>query len=148
MRLRSNKLIRPRLQVKLTLVFIGAALIALVINAYMLNRTMMQLVSRLPHDELVVMSEWPALLRSNLVWTAVLLVPLMLGVGIPTTFRLTGPMHRMELYLRAVLRGEEVGECQLRRKDELQDFCELVNRATEAHRTRTADRPRTRRPAA
>jgi len=148
MRLRSNKLIKPRLQVRLTLVFFAAALIALVIQAFMLNRTMMQLVSRLPNDELVVMSAWPTLLRSNVLITAALLVPLMLLVGIPTTFRLTGPLHRMEEYLKAVLRGEAVADCSLRKKDELQDMCELINRATKAHRDQVAEREQARRPAA
>jgi hypothetical protein len=43
--------------------------------------------------------------------------------------------------LKRVIEGQERGECRLRNGDELQDLCELINRATEPIRGAAKDGP-------
>ena len=58
-----------------------------------------------------------------------LLVPVTLIVGITTTFKVAGPLHRLEQHCRAIIRGEDPGICKLRKGDEMQDLCDLFNQA-------------------
>jgi hypothetical protein len=60
----------------------------------------------------------------------VLLAPFLLVVGLVTTFRFFGPLHRFRVYLARLARGDRPDACRIRREDELQDLCELLNRAT------------------
>jgi hypothetical protein len=51
-------------------------------------------------------------------------------VGVLTTFRVAGPLYRIEMFLKQVARGEKPADCRLRKGDELVEFCEVVNLAT------------------
>jgi len=67
--------------------------------------------------------------------TAGLLLFMVLGVGIAITHKIAGPLHRFEIYLRALKSGQTSAPCKLRNSDQLQDFCQLLNEATEPLRT-------------
>ena len=60
-----------------------------------------------------------------------LLLPFTFAIGVLITFRVAGPVHRFYVYLAQVIRSEEVGPCRLRKGDDLQELCELINKATE-----------------
>jgi hypothetical protein len=71
-------------------------------------------------------------------------------IGVLTTFRIAGPLSRLETHLRSIVQGEEPGPLRLRGGDELQGVAELLNRALEVTRARAALPARTstdRRPA-
>jgi nitrogen fixation/metabolism regulation signal transduction histidine kinase len=76
--------------------------------------------------------------RTNLLLTFLLLTPLMLGVGIVATFKIAGPLHNFEQFLRAVRDGQQVEPCQIRKGDELQTLCTLLNEVTAPLRERAA----------
>ena len=68
-------------------------------------------------------------------------LPLTFCVGVVVTFRFAGPIYRFEKYLKALARGEQVEECRIRKGDELQEFCKLLNEATAPLRSRARPEP-------
>lgn len=127
---RRRKLIRPRLQLKLTGIATGVALVALLLQFLLFSRVTATLAARMPNDALYLLE----LAQRELLWALVtsvcLLLPLSIGVGILSTFRVAGPVYRLERYLQQVADGERPADCRLRDGDELQDLCRLVNEAT------------------
>jgi hypothetical protein len=72
-----------------------------------------------------------------------MLVPLTLLVGITSTHKVVGPLYRFRVYLTQLAAGERPAPCRIRQNDELQDLCELLNRATQPLReTKLAALPR------
>jgi hypothetical protein len=129
-RARTRKLIQPGMQWRLILAFLGAAVVATLIHAYVLNRMLAQLGTLLPHDELVLQTEWPAVFRTSLVVAFALLVPSLVGIGILASFRVAGPLSRFEAYLNEVAAGRDPGPCRIRKSDELQHVADLLTRIT------------------
>jgi hypothetical protein len=127
---RRIKLIRPRLQLKLTAISTGVAIIALSLQYLLFSKTLTSLATDLPNDALLLMdvSRGPLLLALGI--SLAVLLPLSVSVGILTTFRVAGPVHRLESYLEQVRRGERPADCRLREGDELLELCRLVNEAT------------------
>ena len=78
----------------------------------------------------------PRLLYGTLLISFALFLPLMFFVGILVTFRFAGPVYRFKMYLGEVIRGEKPKDCRLRKGDELQDLCAVINQATEPLRRR------------
>jgi hypothetical protein len=54
-----------------------------------------------------------------------------LSVGISATHKIVGRSNRFRIYLTELAAGEHPEPCRIRKDDELQDLCELLNRATE-----------------
>jgi hypothetical protein len=80
--------------------------------------------------------EGPLLLEripSHTLWVLavsfLVLMPLTFGVGVIVTFRVAGPLYRFDQHLKAIARGEDPGECRIRKDDELQDLCATLNAA-------------------
>jgi hypothetical protein len=128
---RRIKLIRPKLQMKLTLSFVGLTLLALMLQFMVFLRTMTSLAVSLPSDHDVLMDAIPEVLMQSLLLTFCVVVPLIFLVGVLLTFRIAGPVYRFETYFKQLLRGENPGECRLRKGDELNDLCGLINEATQ-----------------
>jgi len=76
------------------------------------------------------MSAMPGLLVEVMLVSFAVLLPLTAAVGVLVLFRVAGPLYRFEQFLEAVMRGEHPEECHIRKRDELQDFCKLLNRVT------------------
>ena len=70
-------------------------------------------------------------LAGSFLVTLAILVPLTMAVGIAATHRVVGPLYRFRVYLTELAGGQRPGPCKIREKDELQDLCVLLNRATE-----------------
>ena len=138
---RRKKLIKPALQLKLTFVFFFIGGISLLVQAIMLSRALSQLAGRFPNQELRLLEEVPALVSSNLLVTLAILVPLFLVVGVLLTFRIAGPVYRFEQYLGEVAEGRDPGPCRIRKGDELQDLCTVLNQALTRLRTDQAEAP-------
>lgn len=137
---RKKKLINPRLQLRLVAIFLCAAGLAVQVEAILITLTLTRLAGGLPNDGSEVLEQLPEFVRTNLVLTFLLLTPLMLGVGIVATFKIAGPLHRFEQFLRAVRDGQQVEPCQIRKGDELQSMCTLLNEVTAPLRERTASK--------
>ena len=135
---RRIKIIRPRLQMKLTLTFVGLTLLALMLQFMVFLRTMTSLAVSLPSDHDVLMDAVPEVLVQSLLLTFCVVVPLIFLVGVLLTFRIAGPVYRFETYLKQLLRGENPGECRLRKGDELEELCGLINQATQTLREKNS----------
>ena len=92
----------------------------------------------MPEGGTYLMAVMPELPLEILLVSFGMLLPLTIAVGILATFRIAGPVYRFEKYLKAVIRGEEVGPCRIRKGDEFQELCELINEATAAMREQRA----------
>ena len=127
---RRIKLIRPRLQFKLIGAFLGLSILAMSLQFLLFVWALSALSQDLPQDGLLLLEATPALVLRATFITLVVMLPLIAGVGILVTFRVAGPVHRLEAFLSASLRGEKPADCRLRRGDELQELCALINQAT------------------
>jgi len=135
---RKKKLINPRLQLRLVGIFLCAAGLAVQVEAILITMTLARLSRTLTHDGSELLEQLPEFVRTNLLLTFLLLTPLMLGVGIVATFKIAGPLHNFEQFLRAVRDGQQVEPCQIRKGDELQTLCTLLNEVTAPLRERAA----------
>ena len=63
-----------------------------------------------------------------------MVIPLTIFAGILVTFGMAGPVHRMEGFLRDVVAGKSPRPCSIRKGDEFQELCDLINQALEATR--------------
>ena len=132
---RRRTLINPRIQLKLTATFLGVALIGLFLQSQLFAHQLTTQIAERPEAGLTTAAVMPLVLRTlllSLLWV----VPLTFAVGILATFRLAGPLYRIEQHLSAVARGEEPGPCRLRDGDQLKELCELLNRALDVARGR------------
>ncbi len=127
---RRIKIIRPKLQMKLTLTFVGLTLLALMLQFMVFLRAMTSIAVSLPSDHDVLMDAVPEVLVQSLLLTFCVVVPLIFLVGVLLTFRIAGPVYRFEAYLKQILSGENPGECKLRQGDELNELCSLINQVT------------------
>jgi hypothetical protein len=132
---RRRKLIEPRIQMKFALTFFTTAGIAIFVQTAMIGFMIDRAASTLPSEGALLRSQLPQMLRDGFLLTTVVLVPLTLVVGIRSTFRVIGPLHRFRLFLGGVLEGRQHAPCRIRAGDELHDFCDMLNRVTEPLRT-------------
>jgi len=128
---RRRVLIRPRLQLRIVLAFLSAACISTLVQVLLLSHRLSSLAETLPTEGNVVLEQLPGILRSQVLLTFLLMAPLMLAVGVLETFRVVGPLYRFERYLRDVAEGKRPQPCRIRKGDELQEFCRLLNEATQ-----------------
>ena len=136
---RKIKLVMPAFQLKLASVFLVTALVATAVQAITLHRTVMKLAPLLPTDGGLLATIWPEQLVQSTLLTASLLLFMILGVGIAITHKIAGPLHRFEIYLRALKSDQASEPCKLRDTDQLQDFCQLLNEATEPLRAESSN---------
>jgi hypothetical protein len=127
---RKKNLIRPTLQLKITLVFLStsASLMALMafLTIWLLTDDSAGAVGG---SSQVLREVMPVLLKAFLISMAIL-IPTTLVVGVLATFLVAGPLYRFEIFLNSIRNGERPSDCRLREGDELQDFCKLLNEAT------------------
>lgn len=143
---RRIKLILPALQMRL-IGFAGAvAALALGLQYVLFSRLLGELAASLPRENVPVLERGSQALLEALLTSALILFPLVLWIGIHSTFRIAGPLYRMKRYLEQVARGERPPDCRLRRGDQLQDLCQAINAATRPLRIEAAcsegERPR------
>ncbi len=132
---RRKKLIKPRLQLKLTLTFVGLSALSLLLQLVLFQSTLSSAALELPNDSQLLMSNTNAVVLRVVAISFGVFLPLTFLVGILSTFRIAGPVYRFEQFLRAVQRGERPRNFRLRKGDELMDLAQLINDATEPLRT-------------
>lgn len=136
---RRIKLVNPRLQLKLIGVFVGLSGLGFLMQSLHVGLRLAELANTIPEGGEYLMAVLPNLPLEILTVSFGMVLPLTIAVGILVTFRIAGPLYRIEKYLEEVLRGEQVGPCRLRKGDELQELCEMINRASEPMRLRNAN---------
>ena len=128
---RKSSLIKPGLQLNLVVYFLAATILSLVLQFTLFAWRIVETSHNLVADGNALMADLPDILVDVFLLSFGLLVPLTLMIGIVTTFRTAGPIHRFETFLRGVSLREHPRPCSLRKEDQLHDFCDLLNRATE-----------------
>ena len=128
---RKIKLIKPRLQLRLTGVFLGLSGLGFLLQSLHVGLRLSEVAGRLPSDGTFLMGMLPRLPIEILLFSFGMLAPLTLAVGVLVTFRIAGPVYRFEKYLQEVKSGKQLGPCKLRDGDELQELCTLINEVTE-----------------
>jgi hypothetical protein len=127
---RRKKLINPRFQLKLACAGLAISLVSVMVLMILLNEAIMEMMDSGWVDPLAVQSGWIGMLAGKLVIAAALLIPLTIALGIILTHRIAGPMYRFEKWLMSVHQGEKPGPCVIRKGDEFQEFCDLLNKVT------------------
>ena len=127
---RRVKLIKPRLQFKLIGGFVGLSALALILQSLLLGLRLSQLSGELPNDGAYVSENTPGMIVELLVFSFGLLLPLSVAVGILLTFRIAGPVYRLEKFCESVTSGERPGDVRLRDGDELVELAQHINAAT------------------
>ncbi len=127
---RRKMLIEPRLQLRIGMLLLTTAGMAILLQAVLLVFMLQRTAVLLPSDGFILMSRLPSILGANVLLTFLLIAPLAIIVGVIATFRIVGSLYRMRVYLRQLAAGERPKAFQVRREDELKDICELLNQAT------------------
>jgi signal peptidase II len=129
--LRLQKLIKPRLQLKLVSSFVGVALLSMLLQFFLFSTNLLRLTSHLPFAEAYSEQIIGDMLYDTLLVSFSILVPLTIVIGVLFTHRIAGPVYRFERYLSDFAEGKESGPCRIRTGDELQELCGIINRAVE-----------------
>lgn len=136
---RKRKLIHPGMQLRLSLWFACLAMVGLLLQFILFSGVMSEVALDLPGDAQQNFERFSAGLIRALWVTVGLIVPLTFALGILQTFRIAGPLHRMTLFLRDLRDGKAPADCRIRRGDQLQEFCDLLNEATAPLRSGAGD---------
>lgn len=131
---RRQKLPRPGLQMRLVTGFMALLAVGMSLQLILLHGLVERATAHFPGGGGALGDMMPELMLNAWFYSFVCLMPLLLVFGVLFTFRLAGPVSRLENYLRAVVRGETDQHCKLRGDDELQELCDLLNNAMDALR--------------
>jgi hypothetical protein len=127
---RKVRLIRPNLQLRMTLTFVGLSALSLLLQYILFMSTLTKAALGLPNDGTVFMEQVNGILFGMLVASFGVLLPLTFGIGVILTHKIAGPVHRMQVFLNQILRGARPSDCRLRDGDDLQEFCAVLNQVT------------------
>ncbi|MGE3164183.1 MAG: hypothetical protein AB7O52_04715 [Planctomycetota bacterium] len=126
---RRQRLVNPRLQLKIIAVFLLTGMVVQALQFAMLWRSAIHFAECLPglgpQAELTLHQQLLTVFGTS----SLLLVPMTLLVGIVITFPIAGPLYRMRKHLEAIAAGHDPGECRIRKTDELHDVCASLNAA-------------------
>ncbi len=128
---RRIKLIKPRLQIQFTLVFLGLSVLGLLMQFLLFQAATTRIAAVLPADGNQVMGEINGTLLSLLGITLLAIMPVTYLVGVLTTFRIAGPVYRMEQYFSELQEHGYTGPCRIRKSDQLQELVAAMNKAVE-----------------
>ncbi|HKE00687.1 MAG TPA: hypothetical protein VKE69_06735 [Planctomycetota bacterium] len=135
---RRSKLPKPRLQLRLTFLFVGLTALGLLLQYLLFLAALGNAAVEDSGDGTQLVVAAGLLAWRALVPTALVVLPITFAVGVLTMYRVAGPIYRFEKFLESVARGERPRDCRLRRGDQLQELCGLINRATEPLRRSSA----------
>lgn len=127
---RRIKLIKPRFQNQLTLVFLGLSALGLVMQFMLFQATMSELAASLPTDGGYLVNEMNGTALRVLGISLFVILPLTYVIGVLTTFRIAGPLHRIEMHMESMKKDGYTGPCRIRKGDKLQEFVDKFNEAT------------------
>lgn len=143
---RRRKLIKPGLQLRLTLLFTGLSALSLALQFVLFQAQLADAALELPSDGERMLALSQGIVLRSLGWSLLACLPLTFLVGILSTFRFAGPVWRFETFLRAVRRGERPKDFKLRKGDQLVELGDLILDATRPLREeqRPEDQPQRR----
>ena len=136
---RRKRIVPRSFQRRLVWRFVGVAGLALALQFLLLGFFLFRAVSGLEGEGGELYRELPGVMLTVFGLSGMILLPVLFAFCVYMTFRVAGPVYRIERYLEAVVAGETQEPCRIRSGDELQELCSLINRATEP--ARAADKP-------
>jgi hypothetical protein len=136
---RHVRLVRPGLQLRLILTFVGLSALALLLQYILFMSTMSKVALGLPNDGLLFLGQINGILVGVFLASFGILLPLTFAIGVIMTHKFAGPLYRFEAFMNATVRGERPADCKLRKGDELEDFAELLNQVTAPMRQAEAE---------
>lgn len=139
---RKQKLPQPRFQLRLIGAIAVICALTLVVHTILVGWQVMSLAGTLPSGGGHVAEALPSLLFRALGLSLVMVLPALLLIGVHLTFRIAGPLFRFERHLEQVAAGETTAPCAIRESDDLQDFCNLLNKGLEGARAQGAAQAR------
>jgi hypothetical protein len=128
---RRFRIIRPKLQLRLILSFVGISALALLLQYVLFVRVAVEIASRRADAGVAPLEDIGVELFTVFCVSFFVMLPLTVFVGVLVTHRFAGPVYRFEKYLGEVIAGAKPADCRLRQGDDLQELCALINRATE-----------------
>ena len=141
---RRRELIWPAFQARLILIFTAVGILGVFVQVLLVDYSLQRILSSLNDVNVEAFLGARDLILGSVVLGFLTVLPLLFGIGILVTFRIAGPVHRFETYLRRIAKGEETGPCTLRERDEFHVLCTRINEAVSYLR----DRARSAAPAA
>jgi hypothetical protein len=136
---RRKRFIKPRLQTRMIGSFVALAALAMLLEFLLLGTKLMSVGGSLSGTGADLASEIPRVLFGAFALSCSLFLPLIFLFGVRITFRIAGPAHHLERFLKDVAEGRESQPCKIRAGDELQELCAWVNAATELPRAKNAE---------
>jgi hypothetical protein len=133
---RRRKLIKPGVQLALSGIFAGVSILSLLLQALLFSSILAYTAERMPVGGDYLLDLMPTLLLRSVLFSFGIVLPLTIAIGVLATFRIVGPIHRFEMYLRSVIQGDQLGPCKIRKGDAFGDMCTLINEVTEPLRRR------------
>lgn len=133
-RKRRIKLVNPRLQLRLVGAFAGLCVITLLVQGLLFGAFLSQTSASMSVGGNELAAHIPGILGKTVGLSLALVLPCLVLIGVHLTFRTAGALYRFQKHLESVIQGEWSGPCQIRKDDELQDFCTLLNEGLEAAR--------------
>lgn len=130
---RKNKLPKEALQVALILSFLAVGLFFLTLQYIFAVQSFSEVAGGADDfflREVLLDSAFRSFLS-----TVALFIPFAVVVGVLVTFRIAGPIFRMERHLESIAAGKDPGACKLRKGDALQGLSDTLNRAVTSLRT-------------
>jgi hypothetical protein len=131
---RTNKLLSLGLHGRFVLLALCAAGLGVALHVALTAWVLSALAAELPHDGGRVFEEMPTVLATTFLLTIVLCVPVLVLVSVTATRRTLAPLKSLRRFMTDVLRGFQVEPLRLRKGDQLQGLCKLLNRVTEPTR--------------
>jgi nitrogen fixation/metabolism regulation signal transduction histidine kinase len=128
--MRTRRLIRPAMQLRLTLWFVCLAIVSLGLQFLLFASAMTDVALEMPGDAGANYDRFSEVYQEVLLLSLAIVLPLTVVTGVVATFRIAGPIYRITSFLQAVRRGERPADCRVRAGDELHDVCDLVNEVT------------------
>jgi len=141
---RTRKLVAPGLQLKLSLWFLCLIGLAMTLQFVFMARSFSAIALGLPGDAAAYYDSFASAALRILSISLGVVLPLTLVVGVLASFRIVGPLKRLEGFLAAVERGERPPDLSFRKGDELQSLCRLANAVTASARGAGTSEPAAR----
>ena len=138
--MRFKKLIRPKLQLRLTFWFVCLSVVSLGVQFILFTSAMSGVALEMPGDAAANFDRFASVFVEVFVQSLFIVLPLTVMTGVVATFKIAGPIHGIITFFEAVLRNEHPDECRIRKGDELQELCTLANQVTEPLRATLATR--------
>ena len=116
---RRRKFVPGSFQFRLVSQFVGLSALAMCLQFLLVGFFLFRQVSHLDGEGGELYSELPGLLLAVFGLSLVVLLPVMFAFGVYQTFRIAGPLYRIQVFLREVRDGRAGAPCKIRESDEL-----------------------------